>query len=85
MKVSESKAGMVLGVFAVIVQSFWALIVYLGIAQPLFNWGITLHFLNLTIPVAAFSSVITLMSLIFHFVAGYLFGWFLAYLWNRIE
>ncbi|KKQ35372.1 MAG: hypothetical protein US50_C0016G0002 [Candidatus Nomurabacteria bacterium GW2011_GWB1_37_5] len=83
MQISKNKTGLTFGFLISFMHLLWSILVALGIAQALLNFVINLHMLNAPIAVMPFSIVKALGLIIVTFVVGYIFGWFMAYFWNK--
>jgi hypothetical protein len=62
----------------------WSLLVLVGLAKPLLDFILSLHFLQVTYAVAPFNATKALGLLVVTAVLGYLLGCVLAWLWNRV-
>ncbi len=81
-KISENKAGLALGLFFGLVHLVWALFVAFGWAKPLMDWILHLHMMSFNWSVGPFSIVTAFWLVVVTFIAGYIGGWILAYIWN---
>lgn len=77
------KAGLVTGVFLGGFHLCWALLVFLGWAQPLLNFIFMLHMLKPLFVVDSFSLTLTLGLVLVTSIIGYLLGYISAIVWNR--
>ena len=82
MKLNPHNTGMTLGSFALLVHFVWILMAGAGWTKSFMDWMLSLHMMNLTWKMAAFSWGAAIMLLIVTFVFGYLFGYIFASLWN---
>ena len=82
MKLSTHGTAMTLGTFLALFHFVWLLLVGFGWAKGFMDWILSLHMINMTFGMTAFSFGPALMLLIMTFVMGYIFGWVFAYLWN---
>lgn len=80
--VSYHKLGVVLGGFLALFHAIWALLVLTGVAKPLLDWILGMHFLNFTYSIDPFSLGKALMLVIITGVVGYLCGLIIGWLWN---
>lgn len=81
-QLSTHGTGMTLGSFAALVHLVWLIFIGFGWAKGFADWLLSLHMLNLTVKMAAFSWGTAIMLLIVTFIIGYLFGWVFAGIWN---
>lgn len=85
MMINKNSAGLILGSFLGGFHFLWALLVAVGGAQALLDWVFSLHFLNDPYRVAEFNVGTAAMLVIFTFVVGYVAGFCLAFLWEKIH
>ena len=82
MKVHET--GLALGAMIALVHAVWAMMVFLGVAQPWLDWVLMLHSLTNPYAVLPFDLVRSLTLVGTTFVVGYAVGWIFANIWNRV-
>jgi len=75
--------GIVAGTLSVMAHSLWIGMVMLGFAQTVLDFIYGLHFLSNPFMVGEISVVKTVGLLGITFVAGYVVGWVLSYLWDK--
>lgn len=63
----------------------WSSLVALGLAQPLMNWIFRLHFIQPPYTVTPFRLSLAVALIVITAVLGYIFGWLLAAIWNRLH
>lgn len=63
----------------------WALMVAIGIAQPIMDWILSLHMISLSYSVGPFNIVSAIMLLIFTGAVGYATGYLLGYLFAHCK
>ncbi len=80
--VNSHKLGLVVGGMAAFMHLLWALMVLVGLAKPLMNWFMGLHFLTAPHSVNPFSFGKALMLVVMAGVVGYLFGFVFGSFWN---
>lgn len=73
-------SGSVFGIF----HAVWALLVVMGIAQPLLNWIFDLHMIENPYHVMSFDVGKAVMLVIFTFVVGYVVGLIFSMIWNIV-
>lgn len=83
---TKNTLGLVVGLFFAIVHAVWSVAVALvpGPLQTFINWVLALHHVSLVMVIMPFvlSNAITLVILTF--VVGYIFGWLIAFLSERL-
>lgn len=84
MKVNPHKLGMVVGIFGGSWHTLWSILVAFGVAKPLLDWLLSLHFLSLTFSVQEFNLATAVILIIVTSVIGYILGYFLAWIWNWV-
>ena len=82
MKIHET--GLALGAMMAVVHAVWAMMVFLGVAQPWLDWILMLHSLANPYAVLPFDLVRSLILVGTTFVIGYGAGWAFANIWNRV-
>lgn len=84
MKINKNKTGLT---FAFLISSMhlcWSIFVFLGIAQSILDFIFKIHMLSSSIVVTSFNLLNAIELVIITFVVGYLFGWLMAFFWNKI-
>ena len=82
---NKNNAGLILGTFLGTLHLIWAILVATGIAQPLMDFVFKLHFLNNPHRVGQFEIVTALELILVTFIIGYIAGWFLSFLWEKVH
>jgi hypothetical protein len=82
MTLNPKQTGLALGLFAAILHAAWAILVALGVAKPLMNWAIRLHFIADQHAVDPFSIGNALMLVVFAFIMAFIVGYVFANIWN---
>ena len=82
-KIDKNKTGLTFGLLTGLFHLFWSILVALGLAQALVNFIFTIHMLNISITVMPFDVIKALLLIIVTFVVGYIFGWLMAFFWNK--
>jgi membrane protein YdbS with pleckstrin-like domain len=85
MKFNPQQVGVYTGVFLAFMHVVWALLVYLGLAEPFMTFVLGLHFLDNPYTVMPFSITNALILVIFVFVVGYVLGYFGTIYWNKMQ
>lgn len=83
-KVNQHTLGLIVGSFSGLVHLLWALLVASGLAEAFMTWVYWLHFLTNPFQVTQFVLSRALALVLFTAIVGYISGWVLGYLWNRI-
>jgi len=83
MEISKGKTGLTFGFLMGFIHFMWSVLVALGLAQTLLNFIFNVHMLNMPIVVMPFNLIKALGLIIVTFVIGYIFGWLMAYFWNK--
>lgn len=81
----KNHAGLILGSFFGIVHLLWAILVAVGVAQPLMDFIYRMHFLNNPFQVAKFEILNAVGLVVITFAVGYVAGWVLTFLWENIQ
>ncbi len=74
-----------LGAFVGGIHLLWSVIVAVGLAQPLVDFILSVHFLNNPFTVAQFDLWFAFLLVAITSIVGFVVGWFLAFLWNRFQ
>ena len=82
-QIDKNKTGLTFGLLISSLHLFWSVLVFLGMAQVLLNFILNLHMLNMPITVMPFNLVKALGLIVVTFVVGYIFGWLMAFFWNK--
>lgn len=83
MAISKNKTGLTFGFLISFMHLIWSVLVALGVAQVLINFVFSLHMLVMPIVVMPFNLVKALGLIIITFIVGYIFGWLMAFFWNK--
>jgi len=81
--INKNKTGLTFGFLISSFHLFWSILVALGIAQVLLDFVFNIHMLAMPITVMPFDIVKALGLIIVTFVVGYVFGWLMAFFWNK--
>lgn len=84
MKLKMHETGLAVGAMMALVHAVWAVLVWLGWAQPFLDWMFTIHSLANPYFVLPFDLASSLTLVGTTFVVGYAFGWAFANIWNRV-
>ena len=79
------RVGMALGGLCGLWHVTWSLLVLVGLAKPLLDVILSLHFLQVTYGVAPFDALTALALIVVTSALGYIVGYVPAWLWNRFS
>jgi len=82
-QIDKNKTGLTFGFLISSFHLFWSILVALGIAQALLNFVLDIHMLDVSTTVMPFDLVKALGLIVLTFVIGYIFGWVMAFFWNK--
>ncbi len=82
---NTKKTAMTIGAFAAAVHAVWAILVWIGWGQPLLNFAFNVNFVKPYFTVQPFNIVTAIILIIAAAIAGYIVGWFFAWVWNRMN
>jgi len=83
MEINKNKTGLTFGFLISFFHLMWSILVILGIAQTFLDFIFDIHMLNIPIVVMPFDLVKALGLIIVTFIVGYIFGWLMAFFWNK--
>lgn len=83
MQINKNKTGLTFAFLISSMHLFWSILVALGIAQVLVDFVLNIHMLKVPVIVMPFNLVSTLLLVIITFIVGYIFGWLMAFFWNK--
>lgn len=83
---TKNTLGLVVGLFFAIVHAVWSVAVALipGPLQAFINWVLALHHVSLVMVMMPFVLSNAIILVILTFVVGYIFGWLIAFLSERL-
>jgi len=84
-KINCNKTGLALGLLFGILHLGWAILVLLGLAKPLMDWILGLHFLSIEYRLLGFDWIIAILLVLVTFVIGYIAGCVFALIWNWVH
>ncbi len=84
-KVSSNKIGLVLGGILALWHALWAVLVLAGVAKPIMDWILKLHFLNIEYSLNDFDIVNAVLLVLVTGAIGYILGVIVGWLWNMIH
>lgn len=83
-KMNPNKVGLALAFLIAAYQLLWILMLAIG-KQPMLDWVLGAHFLADGLKVMPVTIGKSAVSLLIHFVAGYILGWLFATIWNKTK
>lgn len=83
MHMNPSRTAQAVGLFLGSLHMIWALMVWLEIAQPILDFILQLHSLQIPVCVQPFSLLNSLMLVTITTAVGYFYGYLFAALFNR--
>ena len=81
--INKNKTGLTFGFLISFMHLVWSIMVATGVAQSYWNFIMDLHMLNIPVTVMPFSFIKALSLIVITFIAGYIFGWLMAFFWNK--
>lgn len=85
MVVSPWRTGLVFGALLGLWHLAWAGLVAAGVAQPLVDFILRIHFLELPVRIAPFDAALAAVLVIVTSLVGWIGGAVLALLWNQLH
>ncbi|MEI6581142.1 MAG: hypothetical protein WCO07_03160 [bacterium] len=82
-KINKYKTGLTFGFLTSSFHLMWSLLVAFGVAQTVLSFILNIHMLNMPVMVMPFDILKALMLIIVTFAVGYIFGWLMAFFWNK--
>ncbi len=82
---NANKLGLLIGSFYAIWHAGWLVLVATGMAKPLLDWILQLHFLSIEYAVHPFNAGYAAMLILVAFVSGYVIGWMLGTGWSVLK
>jgi uncharacterized membrane protein len=82
-KINKYKTGLTFGFLMSSFHLMWSLLVAFGVAETVLSFILNIHMLNMPVMVMPFDILKALMLIIVTFAIGYIFGWLMAFFWNK--
>jgi hypothetical protein len=82
---NKNKVGLAVGLVLGGFHLFWALLIAVGLAQPLIDFIFNLHMIEPVIFVSDFSIWLTICLVVFTTLIGYIVGYTYACVWNYLH
>lgn len=83
--INKNSLGLTLGLFLALAHAIWGVLLWAGAAQPLADWIMMLHHLDVAHAVTPFNFGTAALLVVTTFVIGYVTGWVLAAIWNWVR
>ncbi len=83
-RLKPNKVGLALACLVAVWQLVWIIAVAIG-KQPMLEWIMGVHFIANGMKVLPVTVGKAIVSLLIHFVAGYVLGWLFATIWNNTK
>jgi hypothetical protein len=83
--VNQNKLGLVLGGFVGLAHLVWIILVGIGVAQPLMDFVFRLHSIAPVYQVAPLTLKHAVGLIILTTVGGYIAGWVIGWIWNKVH
>ncbi|MFA6415821.1 MAG: hypothetical protein WCW47_03610 [Candidatus Paceibacterota bacterium] len=80
-----NKTGVVWGLFFALFHLFWAVLVAIGLAQPMMDFIFKIHLMNNPYVIAPFDLTLAIMLVVITFVVGYVLGVVFTWIWNKLH
>jgi hypothetical protein len=84
-KLNTSKVAMTVGVVLSGWHLLWSALVFLGVAQPIMDFILWAHMINMQYVVGPFDLTACATLVVLTFVVGYVFGYAGALVWNKFH
>jgi len=81
---NPNKVGLVFGAIMGGWHCVWALLVFLGVAQKIYDFILWAHMIHLPIIIGPFDPKAALTLVVLTTAIGYVFGYIAAWVWNRV-
>ena len=81
--ISKNKTGLTFGFLISFLHLVWAVLVAIGLAQPLVNFILNIHMVSEAVLVMPFNLGKAIGLIAVTFIVGYIFGYLMAFFWNK--
>lgn len=82
---NPSKVGLVFGAVLGGWHLLWSVLVFLGMAQGIYDFILWAHMIRIPIAIGPFDAKAALTLVVLTSVMGYAFGYVAAWVWNRVH
>ncbi|KKP89814.1 MAG: hypothetical protein UR91_C0001G0003 [Candidatus Nomurabacteria bacterium GW2011_GWC2_35_8] len=83
MQINKNKTGLTFGFLISFFHLVWSLLVAFGLAQALLNFILSVHMIITPVMIMPFDFVKAITLVVVTFIVGYVFGWLMAFFWNK--
>ncbi len=83
MQINKNKTGLTFGFLIGTLHLIWSVLVAFGVAQTLLKFILDMHMITMPVLVLPFDLMKALGLVVVTFVVGYIFGWLMAFFWNK--
>lgn len=83
-KINPGEAGIALGGLLGLWHAVWAVLVMIGMAKPLLDFILSLHFLSNPYQMMPFNLMTAVLLVIVTAILGYVMGYIFGLLWNSV-
>lgn len=83
-KINPSTTALSVGLILGLWHSMWVILVGLGLAKPLLDFILQLHFIEVQYQLAPYAALTALMLVAVTFAVGFVFGFLFAVIWNSL-
>jgi heme/copper-type cytochrome/quinol oxidase subunit 4 len=80
----KNRWGLIVGSFIAGIHLLWVILIAAGVAQAVLDFIYYLHSLNNPFTIQPFELVKSVGLVVFTFVVGYIAGWVIAFLWEKM-
>ena len=81
---NKTRVGLFFGVAYGLCHLSWILLLAFGWAQPMMDWLMPMHFINITYTLSEVAAGKAVLGIVMAFVWGFVDGFIIAALWNWI-
>ncbi len=82
---NPKKVGITLGCMIGLMHLGWSVVVALGLAQPLIDWILKIHMIEMPHTVLPFSFLSAVTLVVIMSLIGFIVGYIFATIWNHIQ
>ena len=83
--INPAKTALTVGVFVGFVHLVWSALVAFGLAQPIVDFVLWMHMINVPYVVTAFDLSAAVTLIVVTTIMGYVFGYVFGKIWNRMH
>ncbi|MDE2079399.1 MAG: hypothetical protein KGI73_03370 [Patescibacteria group bacterium] len=79
------KVGLLFGILLGGLHLCWAIVVYLGFAQPIYDFILWAHMIHVPLTVGPFDATAAVTLVVVTAIVGYVIGYIGAWVWNKFR